>query len=57
MTHLRLLTRKPEVAQQGQVSPLESLILLLLPLFFGTWDNFPTVYQNLQKFYRKTPTG
>jgi len=55
MTHLRLITQKPQVAQDGRVNPLESLILILLPLFFGTWDNFGTVYQNLQKFYRKTP--
>ncbi len=33
---------------------IESVILLLLSVFFNSWDNFTTVIQNLQKYYRKT---
>lgn len=55
MNHLRLISRKPQIAQEGRVDPLESIILVVLSVFFATYDNFSTVIQNLQKFYRKTP--
>lgn len=55
MTHLRMISQKPHIAQEGRIDPIESIILVLLSVFFGTYDNFPTVIQNLQKFYRKTP--
>ena len=38
----------------GNLSPAESLVILLLTVFFSSWDNFPTVIQNLRKFYSKT---
>jgi len=41
--------------QSGQTTAIESIIILLLTVFFRTWDNFPTVVQNLSKYYAKTP--
>lgn len=55
MKHLRLVSQRPQTAQQSQVSGVESLVLLMLTLLFRTWDNFSGVYQSLQKFYQKTP--
>ena len=33
---------------------IESLIIMLMSVFFNSWDNFSSVIQNLQKYYRKT---
>jgi len=55
MKHLKLISQRPQPAQQSQVSGVESLILLVLSLLFRTWDNFSSVYQSLQKYYQKTP--
>ncbi len=55
MKHLRLVSQRPRPASQGQVSGVESLILLVFSLVFRAWDNFSGVYQSLQKFYQKTP--
>ena len=52
MAHIKTISRRPDLAQ---TDPIESIILLLLSVFFPEWDNFPTVIQNLQKFYSKTP--
>lgn len=57
MKHLRTLTKIPAPAQFSDPSTgidgLEQIILLLFSVFFNDWDNFSSVYQNLQKFYRK----
>jgi len=53
MKHVRTITRGPAPAQ-GQVDPLETIIMLLLQVFFQDWDNFGTVIQNLRKYYSKT---
>ncbi len=55
MKHLQSITRRPQPAQEEQTSVWESLILLLLGIFFRDWDNYDTVSQNLEKFYGKTP--
>lgn len=55
MVHLRALTRIPVPAEQGSMDPLETVIIVLLSVFFRTWDNFMPVLQGLQKFYSKTP--
>jgi hypothetical protein len=33
---------------------IESVIIMLLSVFFNSWDNFSSVIQNLQKYYQKT---
>lgn len=53
--HTRAITRAPHMGQVGGTSALESIIILLVTVFFRDWDNFPTVIQNLSKFYAKTP--
>lgn len=57
MRHLAPVTRPaaPARAQQGRTTPLESLILLIFGVYFATWDNGPTVIQNLSKYFAKTP--
>jgi len=55
MTHLHLITRPPAPAQEGNVTPLESIIIALVSVIFQDWDNFQGVLQNLRKFYSKTP--
>jgi hypothetical protein len=55
MVHVRALTRIPVPAEQGSMDPLETVIIVLLSVFFRTWDNFMPVLQGLQKFYSKTP--
>ena len=53
MKHLRTITRV-SIPAQGETTVLESVILLLLTVFFNSWDNFSAVLQNLSKFYEKT---
>lgn len=55
MTHLKPVSRMPGRAQQGTTSVFEQMIILVMGIFFGTWDNGPQVLQNLQKYYAKTP--
>jgi len=56
MTHLRCITRRPNPAQQtGQTTAAEGFILFLFAILFQDYDNFLSVFQNLQKFYAKTP--
>jgi hypothetical protein len=40
---------------QGNTTVIEQMIILVMGIFFGTWDNGPQVLQNLQKYYSKTP--
>lgn len=55
MQHLTPISRTPLVAQEGNTSGLEQVILLLMTVIFQDWDNFLPVLQNLEKFYSKTP--
>lgn len=55
MAHLRTITRTPRPAQEGRLELVEVGILGILAVFFNRWDNFAPVFQNLQKFYQKTP--
>jgi hypothetical protein len=55
MKHLAPISRRPFQAQQGSISILERVILTLLQIYFHDWQNFQIVYQNLQKYYQKTP--
>lgn len=57
MSHLKPLSRCPRTAQEGVTTPLESLILFVLTIFFRDWINGPTVISNLASFYAKTPEG
>ncbi len=58
MMHIRGISRQPQMAQSGLLdsgmTPLETLIIFVLTAAFQDWDNFPSVIQNLQKFYQKT---
>lgn len=59
MKHIARITRLPAPAQfddvvSGQLDLAETLVLLLLTAFFQDWLNFPTVLQNLRKYYSKT---
>lgn len=54
MQHLKPISR-PRLAQQGTLSLPEQIIIFLMTIFFGTWDNGPQVIENLRKFYAKTP--
>jgi len=53
MKHVKTISRVSMPAQ-GETTVLESVILLLLTVFFSSWDNFRPVLQNLTKFYQKT---
>ncbi len=57
MSHTRALGRRPQLAQEGVTTPLESAILTFMTLFFGDWVNGPTVIQTLSRLYAKTPEG
>jgi hypothetical protein len=60
MKHVQSVSRTPSLAQlpgfgnNTGIDPIESLILILLTVFFSSYRNFPEVIQNLQKYYRKT---
>ena len=50
--HARPLTRRPQL---GETTLAESAVLLLLTLFFRDYENYEVAFQNLAKFYEKTP--
>jgi hypothetical protein len=61
MKHIHSVSRTPSLAQlpgfggpTTGINPIESLILVLLTIFFSSYRNFPEVIQNLQKYYSKT---
>ncbi|MFO7975428.1 MAG: hypothetical protein R6V12_12430 [Candidatus Hydrogenedentota bacterium] len=59
MKHIGRISRMPARAQFGgdstsELEPAEQVVILLLSAFFQDWINFPTVIQNLQKYYSKT---
>ena len=53
MKHLRTISRL-YIPSKGQVSALESVIMLIMGVFVGDWDNYSQVSQNLRKFYEKS---
>lgn len=55
MSHLKSLSRRPLVAQEGTTTPLESAIITILSVVFGHWLNGPQIIENLAAFYAKTP--
>ena len=57
MPHLKPMSRRPALAQEGVTTPLESAIITLFTIFFGDWLNGPQVISNLASFYAKTPEG
>lgn len=54
MRHIHTITATPAMAQ-GNTSPVELIIEVLLAIFFRDWDNFQQVYQGLTKYFSKTP--
>ena len=61
MKHVQSVSRTPSLAQlpglggnNTGIDPVESLILILLTVFFSSYRNFPEIINNLQKYYRKT---
>jgi len=57
MNHLKPMSRRPALAQEGVTTPLESAIITLFTILFGDWLNGPQVISNLASFYAKTPEG
>lgn len=55
MSHLKTVSRRPLIAQEGVTTPLESAIITILGIVFGHWLNGPQIIQNLAAFYAKTP--
>ena len=59
MKHIGRISKMPVSAQfssgisQG-LDAAEQIVILLFSAFFQDWINFPTVIQNLQKYYAKT---
>ena len=55
MKHVTPVSRIPSQAD-GVLNPAEQLVILLLGIFFADNPNLGPVLQNLEKFYRKTPS-
>jgi hypothetical protein len=55
MKHINVISRA-SIFGGGTVGldTAETIIIMLLSVFFNGWDNFTSVIQNLQKYYRKT---
>jgi len=53
MTHIRPISRteQPTIAE---MTFLETIIILVMNVYFQSWDNYASVIQNLQKYYEKT---
>ncbi|HOZ46477.1 MAG TPA: hypothetical protein PLO37_05845 [Candidatus Hydrogenedentes bacterium] len=54
MKHLKQISLFSGDSDYGETTFLEQMILLLFAAYFADWQNFSSVYQNLQKFYAKT---
>ena len=54
MSHLKTLSRRPRVAQEGVTTPLESAIITVLSIVFGQWLNGSQVIQNC-RLHAKRP--
>ncbi len=55
MKHVKPVTRTPMPAAESELTLVEQIILSLIAIFFQDWENFSPVYENLQKYYAKTP--
>ena len=53
MRHVNVISRQG-IPLLGDTTPLEAAILALFTALFSDWDNFQSVFQNLEKFYQKT---
>ena len=53
MKHIKQVSLFP-AQSDGEISPLEELILLVLTANFMDYVNFAAVMNNLQKYYEKT---
>jgi hypothetical protein len=53
MKHLKAVSRTA-VPADGETTAVESIILLLMQVFFSNFYNISSVLQNLQKYYEKT---
>ena len=53
MNHLKLMS-KTNIPAKSAVSALESIVMLILGVTVGEWDNFANVSDNLRKYYTKT---
>lgn len=51
MKHVRPMSQMPLEAQD--FPGVETAIVVVLTVLFQGWDNFPSVIQNLQKFFAK----
>jgi hypothetical protein len=51
MRHIRLVSQSP---QPAQVNLIEQAILFIFSAYFSGWDNFDSIFRNLQKYYSKT---
>lgn len=57
MKHINVVSRAQisDLFGSGQgLDLLETVIIGVITAFFSGWDNYASVVQNLQKFYRKT---
>jgi hypothetical protein len=54
MRHIAKISRTHTPAKGG-LDIFETIIVVLLSVFFKDWDNFLTVIKNLEKYYEKTP--
>lgn len=54
MLHAKPISRRVTV-QSATTDTYESLILVVMAIFFKDWDNFTTVYTNLASYFSKTP--
>ena len=53
MKHLKVMTRTT-VPAEGETTLVETMILLLMQVFFSDYYNISSVLQNLSKYYQKT---
>jgi len=38
----------------AEMTLLETIIILVMNVYFQSWDNYASVIRNLQKYYEKT---
>jgi hypothetical protein len=53
MKHIAPISQRPVAAQDPISEALQGIVLLLFTALFSDWDNFPSVIQNLRKYYGK----
>lgn len=53
MKHLSPISR-PQLPSRGAISLMESVVMFVMGLTLGDWENYASVSENLRKFYEKT---